>query len=211
MKPPTPIPIPSFATTHLHHLKTEHSLEIASSTLSAASVAASPATRRALQATGHALTGLVLSQTRTGLGGRLVGEFVPDAATSSSTKSDNKNGATQGKEDGRLRLPAHGIRVGDVVRCLEISNSSSKKSSGAGGKKDGEGGKSKAPEGVVTRVGEGAVWVAFGQQGAAGASGKKEEEEGVEELWGKRVWLYVVCPASLLSSALRGGLRMIRN
>ncbi|OJJ96948.1 hypothetical protein ASPACDRAFT_34133 [Aspergillus aculeatus ATCC 16872] len=196
MKPQSsPIPIPAFATTQLHHLKTEHSLEIASSTLSAASVAASPATRRTLQATGHALTGLVLSQTRTGLGGRLVGEFVPDAATTSSNSSKGGGeGGNNGKDDGRLRLPAHGIRVGDVVRCLEISNSSSsagakkgKKDGGGGG--GGGGGGSKAPEGVVTRVGEGAIWVAFGQQGAAAsAAGKKEEDEGVEELWGKRVW-----------------------
>ena len=44
----------------------------------------------------------------------------------------------------------------------------------------------KGVEGVVTRTGDRAVWIAFGRQGGGGMS--KEDDEAVEELWGKKVW-----------------------
>ncbi|KAL3256639.1 hypothetical protein ABHI18_007432 [Aspergillus niger] len=182
----------SFATTQLTLLQAEQTAEITSSALftSSAITTASPSTRRTLQATGHALTGIVLSQCRTGLGGRVVGEFVPDAAVTSTSTSSSKSGGNGGSGDGKLRLGAHGVRVGDVVKVVEISSGGS---GGAGGKKgkegkekDGKGGGGGGVEGVVTRVGESAVWVAFG--GKDGGKGK-DAEDGVEELWGRKVWM----------------------
>lgn len=180
MSPPTPIPIPLFAQTQQSLLLREHEAEVSSSTLASTAASVSPSTRRTLQATGYALTGLILNQCRTGLGGRLVGEFGADPAV--AVKSD-----TPGDEP---RLAAHGIRVGDIVRVNEIGGPG-KKEKGSSRDKDkekneGKGGGGGGPEGVVTRVGERGVWVAFGQQGVGKA---KEDDEAVEELWGKKVWL----------------------
>ncbi|EAU31317.1 conserved hypothetical protein [Aspergillus terreus NIH2624] len=180
MSPPTPIPIPLFAQTQQSLLLREHEAEVSSSTLASTAASVSPSTRRTLQATGYALTGLILNQCRTGLGGRLVGEFGADPAV--AVKSD-----TPGDEP---RLAAHGIRVGDIVRVNEIGGPG-KKEKGSSRDKDkekneGKGGGGGGPEGVVTRVGERGVWVAFGQQGGGKA---KEDDEAVEELWGKKVWL----------------------
>ncbi|PWY73508.1 DNA helicase [Aspergillus eucalypticola CBS 122712] len=188
-----PIHPPTFATTQLTLLRAEQTAEITSNNLftSSAITTASPSTRRTLQATGHALTGIVLSQCRTGLGGRVVGEFVADAAvtnTSSTSSTNSKSGSGGG--DGKLRLGAHGVRVGDVVKLIEISSSSGSGSGGGGGGgkkgKDGKDGKGGGVEGVVTRVGESAVWVAFG--GKDSGKGSKDED-GVEELWGRKVWI----------------------
>ncbi|PWY75088.1 hypothetical protein BO70DRAFT_431065 [Aspergillus heteromorphus CBS 117.55] len=88
---PIPIPIPSFCLSQQSLLDIEHATEIASSHLSTSNpTSASPSTRRTLQATGHALTGIVLVQSRTGLGGRTVGEFGVDSAVT-NTKSNNTN------------------------------------------------------------------------------------------------------------------------
>ncbi|KAF7585434.1 hypothetical protein BBP40_010947, partial [Aspergillus hancockii] len=138
---PTPIPIPHFAETQQDLLLQEHEAEVSSSTLASTAASVSPSTRRTLQATGYALTGLVLSQCRTGLGGRVVGEFGADAAiTTKNAEGDNgKNGEPQ--------LGAHGIRVGDVVRVNEIGGAGKK----VGKDKDKDrGGKdaAKGPEGV---------------------------------------------------------------
>ncbi|KAI9369873.1 P-loop containing nucleoside triphosphate hydrolase protein [Aspergillus egyptiacus] len=183
MAPPTPISIPLFAETQKQLLLKEHEAEVSSSAL-ASTASASPSTRRTLQATGYALTGIILSQCRTGLGGRLVGEFAADSAISSGNTKGKDAGDARIAANGKPKLGAHGIRVGDIVRVNEV---------GSGGKKIGkEKGKdgaamAKGPEGVVTRVGESAVWIAFGQQGGGGRS--KEEDEVLEELWGKKLWL----------------------
>ncbi|KAJ5780350.1 hypothetical protein N7457_005510 [Penicillium paradoxum] len=172
---PTPIPIPLFASTQLHLLLQEHEAEVSSSKLASTAASVSPATRRTLQATGSALTGLVLSQCRTGLGGRVVGEFAPDPAVA----SDETRSA-----DGTPRLGSHGIRVGDVVRVNDVAAGSKK---AAGGKdKEKDKGEKGGPEGVVTRTGERAIWIAFGQQG--GGARSKEDDEAIEELWGKKLW-----------------------
>ncbi|KAJ5519968.1 hypothetical protein N7463_000421 [Penicillium fimorum] len=175
MAPPTPIPIPLFASTQLNLLHEEHAAEVSSSKLASTAATVSPLTRRTLQATGYALTGLILSQCRTGLGGRVVGEFAPDPAVA----SDESRAA-----DGTPRLGSHGIRVGDVVRVSDVAGPGKK----VGGKdkekdKDAEKG---GPEGVVTRTGDRAVWIAFGRPGGGGTS--KEDDEAVEELWGKKLW-----------------------
>jgi DNA polymerase alpha-associated DNA helicase A len=172
--PPTQIPIPPFATTQLHLLHLEHAAEVSTSKLASTAASVSPQTRRTLQATGHALTGLLLSQCRTGLGGRVVGEFAPDPAVA----SDESRAA-----DGTVRLSAHGIRVGDVVRVADVAGKKEKvgKEKEKGGEKEAAG-----PEGVVTRTGEKGLWIAFGQ--AVGGVRSKEDDEAVEELWGKKVW-----------------------
>ncbi|KAL3460814.1 AAA domain-containing protein [Aspergillus heterothallicus] len=185
---PTPISIPLFAETQQALLLKEHEAEVSSSKL-ASTASASPSTRRTLQATGYALTGLILSQCRTGLGGRLVGEFTADAAVlSSSGKKDGDDARLSAS--GKLRLGAHGIRVGDIVRVNEVGGSGAKKAGKEKGKDAGKSGgtESKGPEGVVTKVGESSVWVAFGQRGGSGGR-PKEDDEVVEELWGKKLWL----------------------
>ncbi|KAE8353202.1 P-loop containing nucleoside triphosphate hydrolase protein [Aspergillus coremiiformis] len=173
---PTPIPISLFAETQQQLLRQEHEAEVSSSTLASTAASVSAATRRTLQATGYALTGLVLSQCRTGLGGRVVGEFGADAAVSA------KNADGESGKGGEPRLGAHGIRVGDVVRVNEVGSSTKKV-----GKEKGMEKGAKGPEGVVTRVGERSVWVAFGQRGGGGRS--KEDDEAIEELWGKKLWV----------------------
>ncbi|KAJ5245681.1 hypothetical protein N7489_005777 [Penicillium chrysogenum] len=175
MPPPTPIPIPLFASTQLNLLHEEHAAEVSSSKLASTAATVSPSTRRTLQATGYALTGLILSQCRTGLGGRVVGEFAPDPAVA----SDESRAA-----DGTPRLGSHGIRVGDVVRVSDVTGPGKKvgKDKDKEKEKDAE----KGVEGVVTRTGDRAVWIAFGRQGGGGMS--KEDDEAVGELWGKKVW-----------------------
>lgn len=186
MAPPTPISIPLFAQTQQQLLLKEHEVEKASSALASTAASVSASTRRTLQATGYALTGIVLANCRTGMGGRTVGEFTADAALSPSSQRADAAG---GDSDGRPRLGAHGIRVGDVVRVSDIASGAAKKP-GKDREKDKHGGKAaevKGVEGVVTRVGERSVWVAFGNGGSAARP--KDEDEGVEELWGRKLWM----------------------
>lgn len=180
MAPPTPLSIAHFAETQLQLLLLEHEADVTSSSLASTAASVSPSTRRTLQATGYALTGLVLSQCRTGLGGRVVGEFARDPAIAPSAK----DGGDARSADGQLRLGSHGIRVGDVVRVNDVSAGTAKKAGKDGAKDGGKGGL----EGVVTRVNEKAIWIAFGQKGGGGRS--KEEDEAIEELWGKKLWAY---------------------
>ena len=112
------------------------------------------------------------------MGGRVVGEFVSDAS-SGTTKGKDKDGG----DSAAAGSQAHGIRVGDVVRVNEISGRKPAKDKDAGGS-------GKTLEGVVTRVGEKGVWIAFGQRGGSG-SGAGSEDDAIEELWGKKLWLYV--------------------
>jgi DNA polymerase alpha-associated DNA helicase A len=178
---PAPFPIPLFADAQRKLLQKEHDAEKLSSALATSSTnTVSPSTRRTLQATGHALTGIFLEQCRTGMGGRIVGEFGPDAAFASTEASADG--------DGTPRFGAHGIRVGDVVRVLEISSGrkSGKEGKEAGGNKSTA---SNGAEGVVTKISEKALSVAFGQTGSG--ANAKVEEESIDDLWGKKLWLYV--------------------
>lgn len=135
------------------------------------------------------MTGIILSQCRTGMGGRVVGEFAADPAMTTSSK--NKEKEEEKGASGEARLGAHGIRVGDVVRVNDIASGG--KRGGKGGEKEkdsaGVGAGAKALEGVVTRVGERSIWVAFGQRGGNTGSRGKEDDEAIEELWGKKIWL----------------------
>jgi DNA polymerase alpha-associated DNA helicase A len=114
------------------------------------------------------------------MGGRVVGEFEPDAAVLSSSDGEGS--------DGQPRLAAHGIRVGDVVRVLEIASGKKTGKESKDGSKPGA--SSNGAEGVVTKVSEKGLSVAFGQSG--GGSNSKAEEEAVDDLWGKKLWMYVV-------------------
>ncbi|KAH8694895.1 putative DNA helicase [Talaromyces proteolyticus] len=175
---PTPVSIPAFAQAQLDLLLKEHEAEKLSSALATTSTnTVSPATRRTLQATGYALTGIALVQCRTGMGGRVVGEFGADAAVSSDTDAER---------DGKPRLGTHGIRVGDVVRVLETASSGKKVIGNKDSSKAGSSSNNGA-EGVVTKVSEKSLSVAFGQSGGGG--GAKAEEEAVDDLWGKKLWL----------------------
>lgn len=183
-------PIGLFATTQLDLLATEHAADVSSSTLATTAASVSPATRRTLQATGLALTGVVLSQCRTGMGGRVVGEFVSDSASSGSGKSGKDKDA--GDDGTGAAGQAHGIRVGDVVRVNEITGRKPAKDSGKGAGAGAGSGSDKTLEGVVTRVGEKGVWIAFGQRGGSGSGGGSgSEDDAIEQLWGKKLWLYV--------------------
>lgn len=185
MAPKLPISIPLFAQTQQQLLLKEHEAEVSSSALASKAASVSASTRRTLQATGYALTGIVLSQCRTGMGGRVVGEFTADPAISSNSKTAGE----KTDPNGEPRLGAHGIRVGDVVRVSDISGGGSRKSGKDKDKDSAKSGAAQGVEGVVTRVGERSVWIAFGQPGSGGRP--KEDDEGVEELWGKKLWLYV--------------------
>ena len=193
MSRPIPVSIPVFARKQQQLLLAEHNAEVSSSTLYTAGwISGSPSVRRALQATGQALTGLILAGLRTGMGGREVGEFSQDLAMGSTRKGrgeHSREGGDGADNDGGIaRLAVHGIRVGDVVRVEEVSSANR---SDAGGKA-GKGTKAIANrdrgiEGVVTRVGERAVWVAFEERGTG--SSRSEQDEGVADLWGKKLWL----------------------
>ncbi|OAL66072.1 DNA helicase [Trichophyton rubrum] len=171
-----PISVSKFAQIQQRLLLAEHEDEIASSPLSSSSTAASASTRRALQNAGHALTGMVLTNCRTGMGGREVGEFGLDTALSSSGRA---KGAS--KDEDNTRLGVHGITVGDIVRVEEIASGKTAAKSKAGQDDDKN---QRGLEGVVTRVGERSIWAAFGDRGKG-----KQDEDGVDELWGRKLWL----------------------
>lgn len=130
------------------------------------------------------------------MGGRVVGEFAADPAMTTASKGRGK-GRDKGEDEdggrggGEARLGAHGMRVGDVVRVNDIASGGKKGGKGSEKEKDsaGAGAGAKALEGVVTRVGERSIWVAFGQRGGNTGSRGKEDDEAIEELWGKKIWL----------------------
>ena len=125
-----PVDISAFASSQLALLADELAAEIAeTSTLVAAH---SPT---ALQRGGLALTNLVVSAQRTGLGGKTVLELGPDPAVTND-------------------LPEHGIRTGDIVLVAEQPAASAKKREVREMEKKGA-------KGVVTRVGVGVVGVAL--------------------------------------------------
>ncbi|KAL7266393.1 hypothetical protein RUND412_011062 [Rhizina undulata] len=123
--------IPAFATTQLELLKLEQEAEITQQTALITSLPPS-----SLQRHGLALLNLTPTAQRTGLGGRTMLELEPDAALNPDEK-----------------LPAHGIRSGDIVRIEEQPSGSAKKKEKAELKEKGV-------EGVVHRVLEGKIVVA---------------------------------------------------
>lgn len=128
----------AFALTQLSLLQAEQSAEVAETTLL---LSDSPPTT--LARAGLAMLNLTPVSQRTGLGGKTVVELGIDPAVASVEK-------------GGADLPEHGIRTGDIVRLGE-------QPSGGAKKKEKAEMKGKGVEGVVTRIGERAVWVALGK------------------------------------------------
>ncbi|RYP01108.1 hypothetical protein DL764_006307 [Monosporascus ibericus] len=130
------IDVPAFASTQLALLDAELQSELQETTGLIANT--SPGW---LQRSGFAITNLVISSQRTGLGGRTVLELSPDSATSSA--------------DGEL--PEHGIRTGDIVLVSEQPAGSARKRE----VKDME---KKGAKGVVVKVKKDAVAVALDEE-----------------------------------------------
>ena len=143
----------AFAQTQLHLISQEQQTEVAENQLLLSSSPPSILAR-----VGLAVLNLTVQSLRTGLGGRTVVELGLDPAVTSTTND----------------LPAHGIRTGDIVRVSEQPKGSAKK-------RDVEALRGKGVEGVVTRVGERAVWVAVGKEGASGSGEDAEVPDG--KLW----------------------------
>ncbi|KAG4414151.1 hypothetical protein IFR04_012717 [Cadophora malorum] len=154
MAPKDAVDIPSFCTTQLSLLDAELQSE-----LSETSSLISNTSPTSLQRAGIAITNLVLSSQRTGLGGKTVVELTPDSATSSKKSKDGDGG----------ELPEHGIRTGDIVVVSEQPAGSAKK-------KEVRELEEKGSRGVVTKVQRTAVWVAL--------DGEEDDVPG-----GKRMWI----------------------
>ncbi|KAI1468771.1 DNA helicase [Daldinia caldariorum] len=149
------VDVPAFARTQLALLDIELQSEI--SETSGLISGTSPAS---LQRAGLAITNLVVSSQRTGLGGRTVLELAPDAATSGS------GSGSVGE------LPEHGVRTGDIVLVSEQPAGSAKKRE----VKDLE---RKGVRGVVIRIKRDAVAVAVDE----------DKEENAAATFAGRVWL----------------------
>ena len=153
MAPKDAVDIPSFCTTQLSLLDAELQSE-----LSETSSLVSNTSPTSLQRAGIAITNLVLSSQRTGLGGKTVVELTPDSATSSKKSKDGDGG----------ELPEHGIRTGDIVVVSEQPAGSAKK-------KEVRELEEKGSRGVVTKVQRTAVWVAL--------DGEEDDVPGGERMW----------------------------
>ncbi|KAK7923925.1 hypothetical protein PG985_005979 [Apiospora marii] len=105
MAPAKPVDIQAFASTQLALLDAELQSELQEN-----SGLINNTSPTALQRAGLAITNLVVSAQRTGLGGKTVLELGPDSATSTTGE-----------------LPEHGIRTGDIVLVSELPAGSAKK------------------------------------------------------------------------------------
>ncbi|ETI20183.1 hypothetical protein G647_08217 [Cladophialophora carrionii CBS 160.54] len=155
MAPKTQLPPSAFFTTLLHLLALEQESEVQETSLLLSST---PPTT--LARAGLAIVNLSIHSLRTGLGGRSVVELGLDPAVVS--------------KDSKGELPEHGIRTGDIVRVGEMPRGTAKK-------KEANDLKGKGVEGVVTRVGERAVWVALGKDG--------DRSEDMDEVPDGKLWL----------------------
>jgi DNA polymerase alpha-associated DNA helicase A len=144
----------AFARTQLSLLEAEQSAEVAETTLLLSDSA--PTT---LARAGLAILNLSPVSQRTGLGGKTVLELGLDPAVASAEK-------------GGSDLPEHSVRTGDIVRVGEQPSSAAKK-------KEKTELKGKGVEGVVTRVGERAIWVALGRP----SSGDEDFDVPSGKLW----------------------------
>ena len=152
MSPPDkqPVDVQAFANTQLALLDAELQCELQET--SGLIAGSSPA---ALQRGGLAITNLIVSAQRTGLGGRTVVELGPDPATTAA---------------GAGELPEHGVRTGDIVLVSEQPAGSAKKRE----IKDLE---KKGARGVVVKVRRDAVAVAVDDDG--------NKEDAVASLTGR--------------------------
>lgn len=129
------IDISAFATTQLSLLKAELAAETASTATLLSS--SSPAT---LSRAGLAVTNLVVTSQRTGLGGKTVLELEQDHAIGNAGE-----------------IGEHGIQVGDIVRVGEQPKGNERKREKAGME-------GRSVEGVVVRVGQKELQVALGKE-----------------------------------------------
>ena len=150
-----PVDVQAFANTQLALLDAELQCELQET--SGLIAGSSPA---ALQRGGLAITNLVVSAQRTGLGGRTVVELSPDAATAGPGSPGE--------------LPEHGVRTGDIVLVSEQPAGSAKKREIRDLEKKGA-------RGVVVKVRREAVAVALDDDGGGG-------KDDTASLAG-RVWL----------------------
>ncbi|KEY67609.1 hypothetical protein S7711_07806 [Stachybotrys chartarum IBT 7711] len=127
-----PVDISTFATTQLALLDQELQSEIQET-----SALVSNHSPTGLQRSGVAITNLVVSSQRTGLGGKTVLELSPDTATSATGE-----------------LPEHGVRAGDIVLVAEQPAGSAKK-------REMHELEKKGARGVVTKVQKAHVSVAL--------------------------------------------------
>ncbi|KAJ9650080.1 hypothetical protein H2198_010607, partial [Neophaeococcomyces mojaviensis] len=160
----------AFFTTQLSLLQAEQASEVAETTLLLS--AAAPST---LARAGLAVTNLSINALKTGLGGRTVIELGLDPAYAPTNLKNGEKGIAS-KADGSL--PEHGIRTGDIVRVGEMPKGGAKK-------KDVTELKSKGVEGVVTRIGERAIWVAVGK----GGNDTTKDESDLDALASGRLWI----------------------
>ncbi|EXJ83233.1 hypothetical protein A1O1_06852 [Capronia coronata CBS 617.96] len=133
------LPPAAFFATLLSLLSVEQASEVAETSLLLSSTPPSTLARAGL-----AILNLSIQSFKTGLGGRSVVELGLDSAVVA--------------KDSKGELPEHGIRTGDIVRLGEMPKGTAKK-------REVNELKGKGVEGVVTRVGERAVWVALGKDG----------------------------------------------
>jgi len=141
------VDIASFATTQLSLLAAELAAEVSESTALTSSLP--PA---ALQRAGAAIINLTVSSSRTGFGGKTVLELEPDAATGG-------------------QMPEHGLRVGDIVKVMEMTSGSAKK-------RERDESEKKGVSGVVSRIMEIKIAIAL------------DKEEADVPTTG-RLWMYV--------------------
>lgn len=169
---PKPVDVPQFASAQLALLARELQSEIAET---ADLVAAhSP---QALQRSGLALTNLVLSGRRTGMGGRTVVELSADPATTTTTTSSSPGSSGGGQ------LPEHGLRTGDIVLVAA-------QPAGAAKRREMKEMERRGVKGVVVRTRRADVSVALDGGGGGGADGKGGADGGDEDaVLGGRVWM----------------------
>lgn len=157
-----------FFTTQLSLLQAEQQTEVAETSLLLS--AAAPST---LARAGLAVISLTINSLKTGLGGRTVIEVALDPAYVSSSANKSDKNPSKRSDDA---LPEHGIRTGDIVRLGEMPKASAKK-------KEASDLKGKGIEGVVTRVGERAIWV------AAGKGDQNNDDSDIDALASSRLWI----------------------
>ena len=183
----------TFALAQLNLLATEQRHELKETTGVLAS-SASGSNPKALARAGLAILNLLPRSQKTGLGGKTVVELGLDPAVQSQNQNQNGMG----------ELPPHQIRTGDVVAVqkqvgggagggVRRTGKSNKKDKGFGLQDNEEGaeeGKSaRRIEGVVTRVGERAVWLALGK-GVSSGTGSANGSDDDLEIPGGKLWLY---------------------
>lgn len=159
----------AFFTTQQSLLHAEQATEIAETSLLLSSAAPSTLARAGL-----AIVNLTINSLKTGLGGRTVIELGIDPAYAPSNLKNGEKGVSS-KSDSDL--PEHGIRTGDIVRVGQMPKGGAKK-------KEVSELKDKGVEGVVTRIGERAIWVAAGK-----GDDQDKGESDIDMLASSRLWV----------------------